>query len=84
MTAEIAVMNRVAIALAADSAATSMHGSVAKIYQTADKLFNLDAASPIAVMVYGGSEFLNIPWETVVKLFRSRHSTMRPFVRDYG
>jgi hypothetical protein len=60
MTAEIAVMNRVAIALAADSAATSFHGSVAKIYQTVDKLFNLDAESPVAIMIHGGSEFLSI------------------------
>src|SRR5262249_52625546 len=39
--------------------------------------------SPIAVMVYGGSEFLSIPWETIVKLFRSRHSARRSSVRDY-
>lgn len=84
MTAEIAVMNRLAIALAADSAATSIDGGVAKIYQTTDKLFNLDAVSPIAVMVYGGSEFLSIPWETIVKLFRSRHSARRSSVRDYA
>jgi hypothetical protein len=84
MTAEIAVMNRVAVALAADSAATSIDGGLAKIYQTTEKLFNLDALSPIGVMIYGGADFLGIPWETIVKLFRSRHSQRRPSVRDYS
>jgi hypothetical protein len=69
MTAEIAVMNRVAIALAADSAATSMHGNVAKIYDSADKLFNLDNTCPVGAMIYGGSAFLSLPWELVIKQF---------------
>jgi len=84
MTAEIAVMNRVAIALAADSAATSMHGNVAKIYDTADKLFNLDHSCPVGAMLYGGSSFLDLPWEIVIKQFRSAHSKVRPLLKDYA
>jgi hypothetical protein len=84
MTAEIAVMNRVAIALAADSAATSMHGNVAKIYDTADKLFNLDHSCPVGAMLYGGSAFLDLPWEIVIKQFRAARSGVRSRLKEYA
>jgi hypothetical protein len=84
MTAEIAVMNRIAIALAADSAATSFSGKIAKIYNTADKLFHLDDREPIAAMIYGSANFMGIPWEVLIKLFRAQHSQKRPTVADYG
>lgn len=85
MTAEIAVMNRVAIALAADSAATAVFaGNVPKIYNTADKLFALDEREPIGAMIYGGASFMRVPWETLIKLFRSTNSGSRETVADYG
>jgi hypothetical protein len=49
MTAEIAVMNQSAIALAADSAATR---SEAKIF-AANKIFALSKYHPVAVMIHG-------------------------------
>lgn len=85
MTAEIAVMNRVAIALAADSASTSLFaGNVPKIYNTADKLFALDEREPIGAMIYGSASFMRVPWETLIKLFRSTNSGSRDTVADYG
>lgn len=81
MTAEIAVMNKLAVALAADSTVTSPSG---KVYDTVDKLFQLDNAAPVAVMIYGGAEFMGIPWESVIKLFRKLHSGPRDRVRDYA
>jgi hypothetical protein len=84
MTVEIAVMNRVAIALAADSASTSFQGRVAKIYNTADKLFQLIDGEPVGVMIFGGASFLSIPWETVIKVFRATFSGNRPYLKDYG
>lgn len=83
MTAEIAVMNRLAIALASDSAATSVHGVVPKIFN-ADKLFNLADCAPVAAMFYQGSSFLSIPWDTVVKQFRSTISGELPWLKDYA
>ena len=72
MTAEIAVLNRTAVALAADSASTSLQTSgLSKIFNTADKLFHLDGLRPIGVMVYGNSHFMGVPWETIIKKYRT-------------
>src|SRR4051812_20325185 len=70
MTAEVAVMNAQAVALAADSA-VSINGT-SKSFTSADKIFGLghSAGEPIAAMVYGNAEFMGIPWETVLKAFR--------------
>ena len=68
MTAEIMIMNKLAVALAADSAAT-IAGN--KVYQSANKLFQLVLSEPVGFMVYGNDEFMGIPWETVVSLYRS-------------
>lgn len=84
MTAEIAVMNKIAVALAADSAATSQHGSSTKIYNSADKLFQLDGSSPVGIMTYGAAEFMGIPWETVIKLFRNNHTGPHTHLKLYG
>jgi hypothetical protein len=72
MTSEVAVMNRTGIALATDSAATvrSPTGK-AKLYQ-ADKLFMLSNTQPVGVMVYSSASLLGVPWEVILKLFRSK------------
>lgn len=67
MTAEIAILNRSAIALAADSAVTV--GS--KVYTSANKIVSLSKHHPVAVMLYGSSSLCGIPWETLIKTFRS-------------
>ena len=70
MTAEIAVFNRNAVALAADSAITVGDGG--KIYNTANKLFTLSKYQPGGVMVYGNATIMGMPWETVIKTYRDR------------
>lgn len=70
MTAEIAVMNRGGIALAADSAVTVTTEAGQKIYNTVNKLFTLSKYEPIAVMVYGSGTLMEVPWELIVKLYR--------------
>jgi len=71
MTAEIAVLNRNAVALAADSAVTLQGPEGPKIYNT-NKLFALSKYYPLGIMVYGSAEFMGVPWETVIKLYRSK------------
>ena len=66
MTAEVVVLNREAVAIAADSAVT-LRDPEPKIYNTANKLFQLSALEPVAIMVYGSAAFGPIPWETAVK-----------------
>jgi hypothetical protein len=84
MTAEIAVLNRNAVALAADSAVTLEFPEGPKIYQ-ANKLFTLSKFRPVGVMIYGSAEFMGVPWETIVKRYR-RQLGERGFrkVQDYA
>lgn len=71
MTAEIAILNKSAIALAADSAVTISAGSnQEKIYDSADKLFELSCSDPIAVMINGGMNFMQVPLAVIVKRYR--------------
>ena len=70
MTAEVAILNREAVAIAADSAVTLTGPEGRKIYNTANKLFALSETEPIVVMVYGAGSFGPVPWETVVKEYR--------------
>src|SRR5215207_9201735 len=70
MTAEIAILNKTAVALAADSAITL--GAAQKIYNSGNKLFALSKYQPVGIMVYGNAEFMGIPWETIIKFYRSR------------
>lgn len=72
MTAEIAVLNRMGVALAADSAVT-VGRSAGKIWTSADKLFQLSESDPVAIMVYGNAEHVGIPWETLIKCYRQAH-----------
>ena len=72
MTAEIAIMNREAVALAADSAVTITQGGAPKIFASANKLFALSRHYPVGVMVYGNASFMEVPWDTVIKFYRAR------------
>ena len=74
MTAEIAILNPYGVALAADSAVTI--GSK-KIINSAIKLFSLSKTEPVGVMVYGNANLLNIPWETLIKIYRKEHAKSR-------
>jgi hypothetical protein len=68
MTAEVAILNKLAVALAADSAVTvqTISGQ-AKVYNSANKLFSLSSKNPVGIMVYGNAEFMGVPWETIIK-----------------
>lgn len=69
MTAEVAVVNKSAVALATDSAVTI--GNSGKVYNSANKLFALSKFQPVGVMIYGNAEFMGIPWETIIKEYRA-------------
>ncbi len=69
MTTEVAVMNRIGIALAADSAVT-IGGD--KVYNTVNKLFMLSKHHPVGVMIYGNSLIMGVPWETAIKCYREQ------------
>ncbi len=70
MTAEIAVYNKTAVALAADSAVTISGGNMYKINNGAEKLFSLSKHHPVGIMVYGAGDLCGVPWEIIIKAYR--------------
>lgn len=68
MTAEISIMNKRAIALAADSAVTIGNGD--KFYNTANKIFTLSKYYPVGIMVSNNVEFMGVPLEIIIKQYR--------------
>ncbi|EGQ7798584.1 hypothetical protein NB622_05590 [Vibrio parahaemolyticus] len=88
MTAEVAVYNKSAVALAADSAATISNGRMQKIYNNAEKLFALTKYHPVGVMVFGAGDFVETPWELVIKSYRKHlgctsFPTLKGYVDDF-
>jgi hypothetical protein len=81
MTAEVAIMNKAGIALAADSAVTI---SQDRVWKNSNKLFHLSLSSDVAVMFYGNGDFCGIPWEILIKEFRKKFlGAQLPHLRDY-
>lgn len=78
MTAEIAVFNRTAIALAADSAVTMNLGTNQKIYNNAEKLFQLSKSFPVGIMIYNDAQLTGAPWELVIKAYRAHFESQNP------
>ncbi|MEM7740530.1 MAG: hypothetical protein AAF225_06985 [Pseudomonadota bacterium] len=72
MTSEVVLMNRQAVAMAADSAVTISGANYLKTYQSVDKLFPLVTGQPIGVMIYNNAELMSTPWETVISLYREQ------------
>lgn len=70
MTAEVVVMNREGVALAADSAVTI--GPSQKVFNTANKVFMLCPGSPIGILVYNNPAFMDVPWEILIKAYRTK------------
>jgi len=77
MTAEIAIMNKEAIALAADSAVTMGQEKGQKIFTSANKLFALSKYYPVGIMVYGSASFMSIPWESIIKIYRNKSAKQK-------
>ena len=72
MTAEIALLNKMAVPLAADSAVTIGSGTATKVYNSADKIFEATNYDPIGIMVYNSPELNGVPVESIVKMHRDR------------
>ncbi|MEO6286650.1 MAG: hypothetical protein ABIN80_24890 [Dyadobacter sp.] len=70
MTAVVGILNKTAVALAADSAVTVTGPNQNKIYNTANKIFKLSKYHPVGIAIYGSAELLTTPWEIIIKSFR--------------
>lgn len=71
MTAIVGILNKHGIAVAADSAETIGNGI--KIYNKANKIFNLSKYYPVGAAVYGNANFNELtPWDIILKLYREK------------
>jgi hypothetical protein len=90
MTAEAIVMNTQGLALAADSAVTIVRGEdSAKIFTSANKIFQLSKFRPVAVMIHGNAGLLGVPWELIIKTYRKQlgedgFDTIGGYVADFA
>jgi len=73
MTAIVGILNKQGIAIAADSAVTvtgiTGHEN-RKIFNRANKIFTLSKRYPVGIAIYNSAEFMGIPWEIIIKLYR--------------
>ncbi|MFT4220152.1 MAG: hypothetical protein QM611_06505 [Microbacterium sp.] len=88
MTTEIAILNRGAVALAADSAVSVATPAGLKVYDGVNKLFELIKGRPVGVMIYNSAELSFRPWETIIKAYREERSrvslgTLDDYVTDF-
>jgi len=67
VTAEVAILNRNAVALAADSAVTI---GKKRVWKHSSKLFLLSDYNDIAVMIHNSADYRGIPWQIIIKQFR--------------
>ncbi len=74
MTVEIAVMNKNAIVLAADSMVTIGHVKYEypKSFHSVNKIYPISKIHDVCIMVYGNAEFMGVPWETIIKIYRKK------------
>ena len=71
MTSEVVAMNRIGIALAADSVlSVYSNGEHKKKHDSGAKLFMLSNVHPVGIMIFNDISLLGVPWETIIKLFR--------------
>jgi hypothetical protein len=88
MTAEIVIMNREAVAIAADSAVSLVTGpaeNLQKIFTSANKIFRLPNNHTAGFMIYNNAAFLGIPWEPLITRFGdSLGPAPLPTLADYA
>lgn len=84
MTAIVGVMNKHAVALAADSAVTITSYNGRKVLNTANKIFNISKYEPVGLMVYSNASFMGTPWDLIVKLYRKKLNDKKfDFLSEY-
>ena len=86
MTAIVAVLNRHAVAIAADSAVTM--GNTHKVVNSANKIFTLSKYNPVAVMTYNNAAFMGTPWDIIIKEYRKQlrdksFPTLEKYLEDF-
>jgi len=88
MTAVVGILNKQAVAIAADSAVT-IGGTIGhKIFNKANKVFTVSKQHPVGIMIYNAASFMSTPWETIIKVYRKQlsnkyFSTVKEYQEDF-
>ncbi len=88
MTAVLGVLNKHAVAIAADSAVTHLRPNGQKISNTANKIYKLSTSYPVGVAIYNSSEYMGTPWDIVISTYRKKSRDkhfdfLNGYVRDF-
>src|SRR5687767_7261323 len=88
MTAEVAILNREGVSLAADSAVTLTGEHGQKIYTSANKIFQLSKRDPVGIMIYDAATIADVAWEIIIKRYRDHlgdrsFPTLGEYVADF-
>jgi hypothetical protein len=88
MSAEIILLNKLGVAIAADSAITV--GNRAAIFNTAQKIFSFGEKVPLAFLYYSATDFMGIPIDVIfLRYMESVHTrklqlnTIREYLHDF-
>ncbi len=85
MTAGIGVFNKHAAVLAADSAGTI--GSGRKVYNNANKIFELNHNEKVGLLIYNSSTWFGIPMELIIDLYKKKETRnfnkLEEYVEDF-
>jgi hypothetical protein len=85
MTAEVALLNKGAVALAADSKVSIGGSRPVKTYDSQNKIFTLSKVHPVGIMIYNNADFMKYPWETIIKQYRKSKSVRsEPTLEAWG
>lgn len=79
MTAQVALLNGLGVALASDSAVT--YG--AKVLNSSEKIFELHMPHKVAVLTSGRADFMGIPWEVVLSAWSQTLDRPLLSINDY-
>lgn len=88
MTAEIAIINKIAVALAADSAVTISegYGRHKKTYDSEEKLFELSYADPVGIMISNDMNFCETPIQILIDRYRKlnrKFDRIHEYAKDF-
>jgi hypothetical protein len=88
MTAVVGILNKQAVAIAADSAVTIEGNNGRKIFNKANKVFTLSKYHPVAIMIHNAASFMTTPWEVIIKIYRRQlgdtvFTQMQEYVNDF-
>ena len=87
MTSEVVLMNRRAMAMAADSATTVTswrHGRKStRYFKGTNKLFHLHKRDPVGMMINGAGNMQGVPWDVLIKSYRDSDGNSHEHLPGY-